>query len=551
MNQLLGKIGEQIKDFYSNMSPMKRTSMIMAAFIVIVAFAIVGAMVSGRSFVPLLKNVPLEQMPYVVAKLTEKQVPYKIMDEGKTLAIPPEFLHATQMMLMTETGLATIGQIGFELFDKETFGTTSFAQRVNYQRAVQGELSRIISTLDEVDKAKVIIALPPKKTFLEEGADPSASIVLDVKTGKNLKPDQVRGIIHLVSSAVEGMPADKVAVVDSKGKVLSRNLVGGAASATNDLMEYKLNRERELEGRIEEMLAKVVGTGKVIAKVNADINLKEISTLEEIIDPEKQAIFSVTEEAEKLRGNRTNTAGVPGARANLPGAEEPGQNGFKQDVDKELKTTNYQNTKTTRKIKEPVGSVSKITVAVLVDGVTTVTTNEEGETSESWAPRTEEELSKYDTIVKNAIGFNVGRGDSVKIENIKFEKEDFSDADRLISSLEKKKLFTYVMKWVMIAISFGLFIFSVVRPFMRWISISFQETVDDVLPKTIEELEDLQSVDNTLPGMGGALPMLEETIDPDKAESELLRERILQIVQDDNKKAAFALSQWIDERRGA
>jgi flagellar M-ring protein FliF len=117
--------------------------------------------------------------------------------------------------------------------------------------------------------------------------------------------------------------------------------------------------------------------------------------------------------------------------------------------------------------------------------------------------------------------------------------------------LEKRKLLSYVIRWSVIAIAFGLFFFVVVRPFMRWVTESFQDSVEDMLPKTIEELEDLQTVDNSLPGMTGALPMLEETIDPDKAESELLKERIMTLIGNDSKKAAFALNQWIDERRAS
>jgi flagellar M-ring protein FliF len=139
----------------------------------------------------------------------------------------------------------------------------------------------------------------------------------------------------------------------------------------------------------------------------------------------------------------------------------------------------------------------------------------------------------------------------VKIENIKFQREDFSESDSVLNTLEKRKLISYMVKWGILALIFGGFFFFVVRPFMRWITESFQDSVDEMLPKTIEELEDLQTVDNSLPGMGGALPMLEESLDPDKAESELLKERIMALVTTDGRKAAYALNQWIDERRAS
>ena len=134
--------------------------------------------------------------------------------------------------------------------------------------------------------------------------------------------------------------------------------------------------------------------------------------------------------------------------------KKPARNGFKQDVDKELKTINYDNTKTVRNIKEPVGSVDRLSVAVLVDGVTTTTTGKTEKTVEKWTPRTAEELAKYESIVKNAIGFDEKRGDVVKIENIKFQKEDFTESDRMLNSLERRKLISYLVKWGILASDF-------------------------------------------------------------------------------------------------
>jgi len=186
----------------------------------------------------------------------------------------------------------------------------------------------------------------------------------------------------LVSSAVEGLDAEKVTVVDSRGKVLSKSLAGGINSMTNDMQEFKYKKEHEYENRIEDILAKIVGQGKVIAKVNADINFRQISSVEEVVDPDRQAVKSIQTEEEKLRGNRSNTAGVPGARSNLPGAEDPNSVAFKQDVDKELKTTNYENTKTIRNVKEPMGATERLSVAVLVDGLTETVVDAEGKITE-------------------------------------------------------------------------------------------------------------------------------------------------------------------------
>lgn len=501
-------------------------------------------MVSGKDYVPLLTQIPSDQMPVIVQKLNEKNVPFRLNEDGKTVSVPKELLHSTQMTLMAEIGSSKMGSIGLEIFDKQEFGINSYAQKINFQRALQGELIRAINTLTAVKQSKVILALPNKKTFLEEGGKPSASVVVELHQGKELSADQIRGIRYLVSNAVEGMDSESVTVLDEKGKVLTRHSDGSTAGSS-EILELKNKIEREYESRIEGILAKVVGQTKVVAKVNATLNNKIISSIEEIVDPEKTAIRAQQSEEESLDGSRVNPSGVPGSRSNLPGAEDAGQVGFKQDVKKEIKTTNYEVPKTVRNVKEAAGNVEKISVAVVVDGTFQTITNDKGVEETKYIPRSQEELQKYEAIVKNAIGFNQTRGDSVKIENIQFQPEDFSEAEKLLTNLEKRKLLQAIFKWALLAFSLVLFFIIVIRPFMQWITDSFQDTVDEMLPRTIEELEELQSVDSTLPGMNAALPVLQESIDPEKAESELLRDRILTIMQKDEEKAANAFGMWL------
>lgn len=522
-------------------------SMMAALGIVVIAVFVMMFMVSDRSYVVLLKDVPQETLPSVLGKLKEKNIPFKVGEDGKSVYVPPNLLYSTQMAIMSEMGSGKVGTVGFELFEKQDFGTTSYQQKVNYQRALQGELMRAINSLEVVRQSKVILALPPKKTFLEEGGHPTASVVVDLASGKTLTEDQVRGIQHLVASAVENLDPDKVSVVDSRGKSLSKN-TSGSSSMSGEMMELKNKTESDLERRVEEILTKVVGQGKVMAKVNAVINVRDSSSVEETVDPDMVAVKSTQTEEEKLDGSRRNPTGIPGSRANLPGAEETGNVAFNQNVNKEYKIVNNEVSKTVRNVKEAPGKVEKISIAVLVDGVHGFKKNEDGTVEETWTPRTAEELKKYETLVKNTLGFDAKRGDSINVENIKFEKEDFSESEQLLSSLERRRLVSYLIKWSVIGLAFALFFFLVVKPFMRWITESFQESVDEILPKTIEELEELQSVDNSLPGMSGALPMLEESIDPDKAESDLLKERILTLMDKDQKKAASALGLWLVRR---
>lgn len=548
MEKIFGGIIGQFQEFYKSLGPTKRTALLASFFVAIITIGIVIFMTSGKDYAVLLTNVPADQVATIIEKLSSKNIPYQLQDGGKTVLVPKDFLHATQMQLMSEVGSAKLGNIGLEIFDKQEFGINSYAQKINYQRALQGELMRAINTLNAVKQSKVILALPAKKTIMEESSPPSASVVLELNPGKELSPDQVRGIRFLVANAVEGMDVDRVSVLDERGKMLSRQN-DSATGASNDMMELKQKVEKDLETRIESILSKVVGQGKIVAKVDATINHKIVSAVEETVDADKTAILSQQTQEESLDGARTNPTGVPGSRSNIPGAEDNnGQVGFKQDVKKEVKSVNYQVPKTVRNIKEAAGNIEKISVAVLIDSVSTTTTTADGKTDTKWAPRSVEEIAKYESLVKNAIGFVAARGDNVKIESIQFQPEDFTESERILTNLEKKKLVQSLFKWGLLGFSLMLFFFMVVRPFMQWITDSFTDSVEDMLPRTIEELEELQSVDNSLPGMSGVLPILHESVDPEKAESELLKDRIMNLIDRDEEKASSAINMWVSRK---
>jgi len=549
VNKVLAGLVSQFKSFYVALPPLKRNAIVASTVISAVGLAIVLAMLSKTDYVPLFSNVSPDHMPLVLDNLRKKNIPFKIGDNGNSIFVPREMLPATQMAVMSELGTSKVGQMGLELFEKQDFGVTSYAQKINYQRAIQGELMRAINTLTAIKQSKVLLALPAKKTFLEEGGQATASVVVELHAGKTLSQDQVRGITHLVASAVEGLDPSKVTVVDDKGKVMSKNY-DAESGISAELLDLKKVHDQQMEERIESILARVVGSGKVIARVSTSLNPRRVDSVEENVNPDSTAILSQVTEEEMLDGSRTNPTGIPGARANLPGAGDQGQVGFQQNVRKELKTTNYSVPKTIRKVQEAAGDLQKISVAVLVDGLYQNVKGEDGTTTSQWAPRTAEELAKYESLVKNAIGFDAKRGDSVKIENIRFEKEDFTEAEQLLTTLERRKLLHALFKWSLLGFSLALLFFIVIKPFMRWITDSFQDTVEDMLPRTIEELEELQSADNTLPGMTGALPVLEDSIDPNKAESELLKERIMSILENDIEKSSAAFNMWVAKREG-
>jgi flagellar M-ring protein FliF len=534
-----------MRDFFKSLTPVKRMSVIASLGVLVAALVTIGIMSAKKDYVVLLKDVAPEQSSSVITVLENKKIPYQLMDSGKTLLVPSNFLPSTQMLIMSEVGSEKLSQ-GLELFDKQNFGSTTYEQRIKYQRALQGELMRAINTIDSVSRSKVILAIPEKKVFLDEGGEPTASVIIELRAGKVLNEDQVRGITYLVSNSVEKMKPENVSVVDSRGKVLSKKSDSSLADSA-ELMDARRKIENYFQERIESIVSKVVGEGKVIARVSADLNNRQVSKTEEIVDPEKTAIRSQQSDQESVEGARSNPTGVAGARANLPGAAEGGNVTFNQDVKKEHKTINYEVPKTVVNVVESAGSVNRMSIAVLVDGVVANVT-ENGKTVSKWQPRSAQDIARLENIVKNAIGFDEKRGDTVKIESFQFAKEDFTEADQISSEIYRQKLIRFILSWVLAALGLALVYLFVIRPFTGWVTDSFQESIEDMLPKTIEELEELQAVDNRLPGMNSVVPVLESPIDPEKAESEILKDRIINLIQDDGEKAAGAFSMWLVRR---
>lgn len=535
----------QLRDFFKSLTPVKRMSVIASVAIAVAALITIGLMSTRQDYVALIKDIDPAQTSSVINVLETKKIPYHIVDSGRTILVPHSFLPSSQMIIMSEVGSEKLAQ-GLELFDKQSFGTTTYEQRIKYQRAIQGELMRSISTIESVSRAKVILAIPEKKVFADETALATASVVVELHPGKTLSEDQVRGITYLVANSVENMKSENVSVMDSRGRVLSKKNDESLGNSA-ELMDSRRKIENYFQERIEGLLAKVVGEGKVIARVSADLNNKQISKTEETVDPDKTAIKSSQTNQESVEGARSNPTGVAGARANLPGAAENGNVTFNQDVKKEANNVTYEVPKTITNIVESAGSINRLSIAVVVDGVVK-SVGAPGKETQQWQPRSPEEIARIESIVKNAIGFSDQRGDTVKIESFQFAKEDFTAVEEISSELYRQKMIRFALSWVIAIIGLLLVYLFVVRPFTAWLTDSFQESIDDMLPKTIEELEELQSVDTRLPGMNSVVPVLDAPIDPEKAESEILKERILGMVQEDEEKASGAFSLWLVRR---
>jgi flagellar M-ring protein FliF len=395
--------------------PARKKATAFAVTVASIALIVLAVTWSQREdYQILFTNLSEADAGQIVQKLKEMKLPYKV--EAGGILVPAGKVYDTRLQLASQ-GLPQGGGIGFEIFDKTSFGTTEFVQKLNYKRALQGELARTIMAMGAVEQCRVHLAIPEKSLFAREGEEdrPTSSVLLKLRQGKALSTSQVDGIVHLVASSVEGLDSKDVTVVDSKGNVLSKP-AGDVAGASASHFEFQNSYSKELESRIAGILEPVVGKGKVRAKVSAEIDLSRVETTEEKFDPESQVVRSEQKQTEK--SSTVGASGVPGVSSNLPGKTAAASTPAQGQAEKQSQTVNYEITKVTSRTVNAPGLVKKLTAAVLVDGTYVP---QQGSKEMKYVPRKEEEVRRYEELVKEAIGFTESRGDQVKVVNMPFE----------------------------------------------------------------------------------------------------------------------------------
>ncbi|MGD2187484.1 MAG: flagellar basal-body MS-ring/collar protein FliF, partial [Desulfobacterales bacterium] len=254
----------QLQNLLKNLSVGKRITILILAVSCISGFIFLMSWAGRPEFHPLYSNLDSQDAGIILNRLKDQKIPYQISSNGSTILIPQEHIYETRMALASE-GLPQGGSIGFELFDNTKFGMSEFAQNVNYQRALQGELARTINGFPEVDSSRVHIVMPEKSLFINEEHSSSASVVLNLHHGKWLTQNQVQGIVHLVSSSVSRLAPDHVTVVDSSGRLLAGlKDDSGLGTLSSDQLDYQAKVERKLESRVLKMLEEALGANRAI-----------------------------------------------------------------------------------------------------------------------------------------------------------------------------------------------------------------------------------------------------------------------------------------------
>lgn len=422
MTPAFGVAGESslngIVEFVRTLGAARLAAMGAVAAALIFFFLFIIARVSAPAMAPLFTELALDDSARIVRELETQNVPYELKNDGATILIPKDKVARTRMRL-AETGLPRGGNVGYEIFDRtDTLGTTSFVQNVNHVRALEGELARTIRAIDRIAAARVHLVIPERQLFTRDRQEPSASIVLQVRG--SLEMSQVRAIRHLVATAVRGLKAERISIVDERGQLLADGS-GDTTSGITGLDERNAAFERKLKQQIDAIVTSVVGADRARVTVSAELDYSRIQQTSDSFDPEGRVVRSTqTREEQSATANTQANDGVTVSNE-LPGNNQQrnAQQQNQQPRDNARKTeevVNYEITRTTRTETLEPGRVKRISVAVLVDGNYTKGTNNEV----TYQPRSKEDLDRITALVRSAIGFNEKRGDMIEVVNLRF-----------------------------------------------------------------------------------------------------------------------------------
>ncbi len=495
------------------------------ALISIALFAVIIIQSQTAAHQLLYANLGEADAGSVVNWLKGQKIPYQLKNDGKNIWIPADKLYETRLELAA-SGLPSGGGIGFEIFDKQSFALTDFVQKVNYTRALQGELSRTITSLAPVESTRVHLALPEKRLFENQQKAATASVIVTLMAGRTLDKDQVQGIIHLVAGSVTGMNPENVKIIDASGKVLSGNEKDNSdQSVSLDMLAFQQEVEHRMESRALELLDKTLGVDNSMVRVTATLDFAKVEKTQELFDADDPVVRSEQMQQEESGGK--TSGGVPGVESNLQG-NAADKASSTPTASKTSRTTNYEISKTISKTVTPVGGVTKLSVSILVADKTIPGKDQEPATSQ---PRTEEELKSLETMVSSALGLVKERGDSINIVSLPFTEtpKDVTVAEAPPANM----LFQYLpfARYILIALGALVLYFLLIRPLIK--------TMKGEVTQHNKTVADLEREQATPP------PVVEEPL-PEIVPDEMILHLRKEIARN-QVPTAYIIKNWIEE----
>ena len=480
------------------LSQLKLAFMIFVTVVLLGFFVFLSTNMASPAMSTLYNNITLEDSGEIVAELEKMNIPYELAAGGKQILVQTDRVEQARVSLAT-LGLPSEGSmVGYEIFDEtEALGTSNFVLNVNKLRALEGELGRTISSLRQIDSARVHLVVPKRELFTRERRDPTASVALKVRGSSRLGKEEIAAIKHLVATGVPGLQPSKITIVDNKGNLLARGVDDAndpevLAATAND---FRSSLESKLELTVETLLERSVGYGNVKAEVNADVDFDRVVTNSETYDPEGQVARSVQTIEEIENENEKDLKDNVSVANNLPDTD-PDNAGFlnNRNLQRTDETTNFEISKVVENHIKETGTVNRLTVAVLVDG--TYVTNEEGD--RVYQPRSAEELASLETLVRTAVGYDAERGDSVEVVNMPFADKAELEEEGPLEWL--KRDFTSILQTVILGAVALMVILMIIKPLVaKAIETANEEDEDEELqrlltaPSVMGELEDFSS----------------------------------------------------------
>ncbi len=450
----------QLKRLYSDLTLRQKIISGLVAAVVLAGFAAMFFFINAPTYKTLYSDLEQKDASEIVEWLKKEGIPYEITKGGTTIKVPEDRLYDIRLALAS-AGLPRSSGAGFELFDKTNLGTTDFVQKVNYQRALQGELEKTISRFPEIKSVRVHIAMPRDSLFVSQKQEPSASVVLQLKRGKELSRVQTKAIVHLVASAVPRLHKENVSVVDTSGNVLYEfkpDSNDPLKAQTNLRLVYQRRLEEYFKYKIQTMLDDALGEKKAVVRVSALVDFDQVKTSEDRFDPDSTAIRSEQKSEETLKSDQNG--GVPGVKGGLSD-KLLGNVGTGEQAPltvKKKETTNYEISRVQRQILGAVGRLQRLSVAVMVDGKYKTVKGKV-----VYEPRTPEELASLEQIVKAAMGFSESRGDEVSVVNVPFSKQPTHEGI-LNKTVDLFSKFIRPMANLILAL---IFIFAILKPLLN------------------------------------------------------------------------------------
>lgn len=414
-----------ISAFIARMTPSQVMMLLGVTVGTIAGAVLLVSWAKSVTYAPLYANLESEEAGDVVAYLTDNDIPFQITAAGSTIEIPSGDVYKTRIALATQ-GMPRSGNIGYAIFDKNNLGMTDFLQNLNFRRALEGELTRTIMQLREVKAARVHIVMPKQRLFNRDKKEATASIVLKLSRAGGLTSRQIAGITHLVASSVEGLKPSNIAIIDYDGNLLTNGRgVDELAGLSSTQLEVRKSVESYLQGKAQSLLDGVLGAGKSIVRVTTDLNFQQLERTSETFDPNAPSVRSE---------ERTKSSTTVAQKS-----DEADENN--EDNSNETTITNYELNKTVEHIINATGTIQRLSVALMVDGIYIETEGEDGETIQTYQPRPQEELDRLAAIVRNAVGFDPQRNDQIEVVNLAFERRNIGEDQKLLDQIYQRDFY--------------------------------------------------------------------------------------------------------------